>query len=420
MKKVISLLLCLCVLLTAALAQAEFVLPEGCKEFMAGSTVEPIPEGLAPMYALMSLESYSSRDSVEVIRMKNGRVLVSFALDIASKEYTPEELQSYAGAIAQRIAGETAWADGAAAEAEISTLFQTPCLSMTTNLAAAGETDQLLITAKGWLIPVDSLLLEVWMVSPAQPVYVYDEQAAKELEEDLSDAENLLANMTLADFGIVPESEAENSISSQDIITMTPSTADLTVELPETVTYTDPNGIFTMDLPVGSIVLDSSSTPEDFTAARAAYVAAHPAGGDTVFTNISVDVEEGEGVLILTPDYQASLEVYLVNWDVSWADLDTAYLAYLTNPTILSRMGEAYGFAEQIISLEEETVNGKGFSRNVFRGKAEDYTLLLTTLAYVNQGSPLVIEELDFTAPEGSASGDVLYRLAVETFRTLQ
>ena len=94
MKKLFAVILALCLMTGAACASesiAQYRLPVGAQVLpyyeMDGFAV---PEGLEPMYGLMS--RVNRRSNVYIARMKNGRALVSVSSTEMDKILSPEEL----------------------------------------------------------------------------------------------------------------------------------------------------------------------------------------------------------------------------------------------------------------------------------------------------------------------------------------
>lgn len=205
MKKTLAALLCLILCLISLLGMAEeddiivsYAEPEGISVLTLDEASSFIaPSGLEPMYELM-LDADSTLD-VYLFRMKNGRALMSVSCMDVEKQGTAEELLALWPDIAGGISLSVPYVNNNEACADIETLFGFEALCIQTDIAVTDQAGQALaLNARGIAFYRSTELMEVWMVTPATTTYLYDDEAAAELQSDVYDLNLLFESLSFS------------------------------------------------------------------------------------------------------------------------------------------------------------------------------------------------------------------------------
>lgn len=331
----LTLTLALCLLTGGALAQevsstpiATYDLPAGAEAlYLWDSGVWEVPEGLDEMYRLM--QTATMYGNVYLVRMANGRALVSVSCMPDDHGRTAQELKEMWPQIAQNIAkeGVSVNADESCAAVEELYGFETLHIQTAIGLGELGAAMQL--SAEGFAFTRGDEFLEVWAVAPAEGSYAQDDPAAQELMADRADMEAFVQSLQFT------------GLESMAV---------------EGVAYTDPDGRFALVIPAGCTVLTVHSTQEEIAQARQKYIDTHEAGADGFFDEYMNDVITQRVTVVITEDQQAVVEIF-ASQEESFRDVTTEQLALLAKP-IEESLGGKFDLALCLASDEKTVVGG--------------------------------------------------------------
>ena len=332
MKRFWALLLALLLMISAASAQevsptpiATYVLPTGAQAaHLWESGVWEIPEGLEEMYRVM--QNAAMYGNVYLVRMGNGRALVSVSCMQPEILRTAEELHAMWPQIAMNIAREGITVNDAEDCASVEQLYGYETLHIQT---ALGLKTGMQLDAEGFAFARGSELLEVWAVIPAQGTYPADETAAKELEEDRADLAAFMQSLSFSD------------LSSMAV---------------EGVAYADPDGRFGLVIPKGSTVLTVHSEQQEIDTAREAYMSVHPEGADGLFDEYINDIHTQHVTVVITPDQRGVMEIF-ASQEESFRDVTAEQLATLAQP-IAQSLAEKFDAALCLSASETAIISG--------------------------------------------------------------
>ena len=187
----------LVLLAVPALSEETFAtcqIPQGAESlFVTEAGAFEAPDGLEGMYALM-LDANSLSD-VYLTRMRYGRALASISCTSGVEPGTAQELLSLWPDVAARIAQEALYVNDDPSCAQVDTVFGYEAMVISTDIAV-GEQSMTLLDA--WCVAFYNGpdLIEVWTVYPSAPAYLYDGEAAQELESDRADLEAFIASLS--------------------------------------------------------------------------------------------------------------------------------------------------------------------------------------------------------------------------------
>ncbi len=150
------------------------------------------PAGLEGMYDLMFSANLMS--DVYLVRMKNGRALLSISSCPGVTPLMPEAFLSRWPRIAAAIGQEARYVDDSPSCASVTTAFGQDVFAVHTSIAV-GTDELVLLDAQGYAFTIGTDMIEVWAVAPADPVYLYDEAAAAELMSDRADLSACLESL---------------------------------------------------------------------------------------------------------------------------------------------------------------------------------------------------------------------------------
>lgn len=197
-KTIVCLLLALALACSCALAQEEdtfatYMLPDGAEAaFFTEAATLDVPDGLEPMYALMRTAGAGS--DVYVVRMKHGRALASVSCTPLEAPVDAQAILARWPEIAQTISKTVLYINADESCAAVARRYGREAFTVTTDLAA-GDESMLLLRAEGLAFAQGGDLIEIWAVRPADPVYLYDAQAAAELASDREDLQLFLDSL---------------------------------------------------------------------------------------------------------------------------------------------------------------------------------------------------------------------------------
>lgn len=194
-----AVLFALCILLAAAPACAQedtfatCQMPEGSESLYITEAAEfQIPDGLENLYALMM--DANTQSDVYITRMRCGRALASISCTSAAGPGTAEDLLALWPEAARRIAQDVDYINDSASCAAVETAFGYDALVIRTDIAV-GEESMVLLEAQCAAFYNGPDLIEVWTLLPAASTYLYDDQAAGELESDRADLAAFIASL---------------------------------------------------------------------------------------------------------------------------------------------------------------------------------------------------------------------------------
>ena len=336
-------------LLTCAHAQ-EPQLPDGVvmlPVFQAGQF--DIPEGLEPMYELM--RQTSSPMDVYLARMPHGRALLSLSYAQVERDYTADELLAKWPEAQERLRAEVVHLGDS--EATISDNGVERSFYAQAELVVGGETT-LTLQAECAAMCVDGILMELWAVYPAQPIYLYDEAAAMELEEDCA----VLASMMYAPGG---------TVDGKPVV--------------PTVSWADPEGRFEMLIPVGSSMITAKTPMDEVAAVRDAFIAANEEGAANTFDQIMKNVYEQQVVLMVTEDAKGLIEIGCIQ-EPSFSGATPDMLCSLAEP-IRQSLAERFGLAMTLVSDGRQIIDEKEHSLLTYWVRSGECDFQLDVMAVV-------------------------------------
>lgn len=196
LSKVVLIVLCALLATVPAFAEDTFAtcqMPEGSESvYITEASDLQAPEGLEGMYALM-LDANDQCD-VYITRMRYGRVLVSISCTTDAGPGDAKDLLTLWPEAAVRIAEDVGFIDDSASCAGVDTAFGYDALIIRTDIAV-GEERMVLLEAQCATFFNGPDLIEVWTLFPADSAYLYDEQAAAELQSDRADLEAFIGSL---------------------------------------------------------------------------------------------------------------------------------------------------------------------------------------------------------------------------------
>lgn len=267
------ILICLCACCTA-LAQTvlqktpdgvgwlSFALEDAQQTYGAeGLPLNTAPNGLEAMYRWMNQGSEGSE--LVRVRMPAGRVLISAGMTEIGKAISVEELGQMWPTIARRLGKTTLYVNDEKNCASTISIDGREWLSIQTTAVLEGD-KMLSVSLQGFANCDTGFLVELWMVEPAQPTYLYDDEAAAELAADKEAANRWMEGLRvpLLDDGAELPAFSEPSASGQENETVGIAPSAVTVE------YADSDGWFTMRVPENVVVINAGNVEEKTASAQ--------------------------------------------------------------------------------------------------------------------------------------------------------
>ncbi|MEG0049421.1 MAG: hypothetical protein RR865_09675 [Clostridia bacterium] len=282
---------------------ASIRLPAGAQSLpLAQAQSFSVPSGLEDMYRLML--NANNQNDVHLMRMKNGRALLSLSCAFMPEGGQADALLALWPQIAEHIGKEVLFVNSDPSCAKLASHFGFDALEINTELAV-GKDPMVVLNAKGIAFYRNTDFVELWMVSPAEVTYLYDETAAQELSADLADAAAAFQSMKFD----LPVPAAQPALPFYMKPPMSDGLPASTLDLP-TERYQDPRGYFSLELLKGSHVITKATPESKVSAVRTAFEQKYGAGGGIAFDMWFADVKSEAATLILAPGYQAVIELY--------------------------------------------------------------------------------------------------------------
>lgn len=261
------ILICLCVCCTA-LAQTvfqktadgvnwlSFALEDAQQTYGAeGLPLNTVPKGLEAMYQWMNQGSEGSE--LVRARMPAGRVLISASMTEIGEAITTQELGQMWPSIARRLGQTTLYVNDERSCASTISLDGREWLAIETTAVLEGD-KMLSVSLQGFANCDTGFLVELWMIEPAQPTYLYDDEAAAELAADKKAATRWMEGLRVPLLDEGAELPAFTEPSKYGGI----APGAVTVE------YADPDGWFTMQVPENVVVINAGNVEEKTASAQ--------------------------------------------------------------------------------------------------------------------------------------------------------
>ncbi len=365
---------------------ANFHQPEGVEMYaLEDAKNMSVPSGLQEMYDLFAQGNRAA--TVYVFRMPNGRALLSVSCmemdQPGETQQLYEQRQELAtqlfASMGDQLTGEPVFA--------LEKMYGQEALVSTMTLNTQSGT----LEAKVTFFYRGEDLMEVWTMHPVASRYLFDDDAAAQLEEDLGylkDFEDSL-DFTVPDED-TPEPKDDNGLSSvldyinsQDIQSISDddqpaqsiSSGDQTAHM----TVTADDGSFRMDVPVDTVVVHAGS--DESIIARARTLFADVKGGVECFDIWFEEVTESDGWLLISRQAGVVAQVY-VNDAGNFAGMDAETMLQLEGP-VLDMMKESYEHAELADESSIETLDGMEHVWFTYDIRTGDMDLLSFVLAAV-------------------------------------
>lgn len=379
MKRILALLISLTLWCAVPLASAEeagggtiatYLLPEGA-EILTFEEAHAFkaPQGLEGMYDLMLTGNGTS--DVYLARMKNGRALLSVSCTEMDREGTAQALADTWPAIVKTISLSARYLNADASCVSIEQKYGYETLKIRTDIAV-GQEELVLLTADCTAFYRGTDLIEVWAVAPSPLIYLYDDEAAAELESDRKDIEALLNSLNF-------EMKAGGN-------TLSSSVQKLTTE-----TYVDPDGYFSLEMIAGSHVITPYTRESDAKMLRETMGEKWGDGARHAFDLWYQDVRQEGATLMVTPDLSMAVQLYCIQ---------DAYFAEATPDDLLTLAGDIeqslnskFGYALSLRTDATVSISGLEHAWLSYWLRSEKTNFMLNVLACVERGDWL--RELD-------------------------
>lgn len=378
----LAVLLAVCVCMPAAAQEGApivtYALPQGAVEWaLEQAQGMPVPDGLQPMYDL--LLNASAEGDVYIVQMPNGYAALSVSCREVSSPGTAQTLLEMWPEVARSIAAECDRVDSSKGCARIDTQFDMDVLHVRTDI----QKDGLALEAECRVFYQGSDLIELWTLSPAAPVFAFSPDKHQKWQDDRADLDAMVKSMVFP-------GQAEMMLSAlQDGVTDAADIGDAAAAEPQQARYVTHDGMFSLVLPEGCIVLTPLSTEVEVQAARETFVAQHMQGAEALFDHW-VDNIRSQGVTVLmSHDAQVVLELS-ASTDSELAGLSLTDLYKLAGP-ITKMLTDDFGFA---VYMDETSkyMAGAMHAGMVFWLRSGETDMGLTVLCATGDGC---LRELD-------------------------
>lgn len=175
---------------------------------------KPIPpKGLEAMYQWM--EMGADEQEIAFICMPKGRALISMQRTDIGALLSAEELCGMWPQMAKSLSKHTLYVNGDPSCASVTKLGGGEWMHVQTMAVLDGD-KMLSVEMQGYSKCDDGVMVELWLVLPASPTYLYDDTASAELASDRLAAEYLLTTVRVSDDPSIdtsPESKTDEDVS---------------------------------------------------------------------------------------------------------------------------------------------------------------------------------------------------------------
>lgn len=341
MKKMMLLILSLLMLFACFSAVAEdetqlvsFYLPEGAEYTTLPNTELTAPSGLESMYELMG--DANNLSDTYLFRMKNGRVLVSVASTYIYTTGTAEMLMEGWPLIAESIGRGVQYINADESCVKVENRYGFDTMRIDTDIAV-GQEDVTMLTASCNTFFREEELIEVWAVMPSDSTYLYDGDAAAELQSDMKAAEIFLDSLTFSN-------EVQSGIQTVGVAGGAP------------VTYLANDGSYQLDVPAGCYLVNADTSNEALQMIRWEFTSAYGATGARLFDRWYSDIAFGASTLFLTPDLSSAIVVSMDEFPgLSAVDFDQ-WLGSMA-ADITAQLAVVFSSAEMLDSSQSYQMN---------------------------------------------------------------
>lgn len=228
MKKLGLMMLVIFLLIGMAVAQAEiivlvtdqdvewlqFTMESDATFYQFNDEEKPIPPtGLEVMYKWM--ETGADKQEMAFISMPKGRALISAQRTDIGALLSAEELCGMWPQMAESLSKYTLYVNGDPNCASITRLGGGAWMHVQTMAVLDGD-KMLSVELEGYSKCDDGVMVELWLITPASPTYLYDDTASAELASDRLSAEYLISTVRVSDDPSIdapPESTTDEDVN---------------------------------------------------------------------------------------------------------------------------------------------------------------------------------------------------------------
>lgn len=241
-------------------AWLSFNLPEGAEAIALGAEALPqAPEGLEALYDWFTRKEGQEAGLAQtwVVSMANRRVLTSATRTEVGVALAPEDLLTLWPEMVYKLGTNAMFVNDEEASATVGSLNGVPCLKIDTMAVLDGES-MVSVLLEGYAYAQEGVLVEVWVATPAQATYLYEETSYQQLLADMDAAQQWLGSIQLLPEGLsLPGAESWEGTQQS-------------VEEPyqgirpseQTIRYIHPKGYFFLEVPENCIVIDPDEAGE--------------------------------------------------------------------------------------------------------------------------------------------------------------
>ena len=166
---------------TIDLGWLQFTLGPGMQHYTGGNAPPVPPEGLEELYRWMG--TGESPENALFVRMPSGQVLAGISRTAIDTALNAQQLCDLWPTIAEKLAYTTTFIDESASCASL-LQWQGRDWAKIQSLAVIDGKKMVSVEVKAYFNCDDGTMLELWVVSPTQSTYTYDDRAASQLAMD--------------------------------------------------------------------------------------------------------------------------------------------------------------------------------------------------------------------------------------------
>lgn len=373
------ILICLCVCCTA-LAQTviqqtadgvnwlSFSLEDAQQTYgVEGLPLNAAPKGLEAMYQWMNQGSEGSE--LVRVRMPAGRVLISAGMTEIGMAISAQELGQMWPAIARRLGRTTLYVNDEKSCAGTVSIDGREWFSIETTAVLEGD-KMLSVSLQGFANCDTGFLVELWMIEPAQPTYLYDDEAAAELVADKEAAARWMEGMRVPLLDDGAELPASTSSSNSRQVNEGEGIAPSAV----TVEYADPGGWFTMQIPENVVVINAGNVEEKTASAQEDVTSQARL---PLYRHWLKEIEPYEATLFTEPNYGIAVLLMTFTSDppMTLEDLEAM------EESITATVARDLKGATQVGSRDRGELEGDEYASYVFEGSYSGRPVMLMILA---------------------------------------